>query len=163
MVHRAGMRVHLRAKPVLRFCLVVLFGWPLLSSAAVETLSLDKSLVKELGHGRFEIGKVHLNQKERTVTIPGSVNMSEGTVEYFLVHKSGKTHESVLRTEAEPYHIQVAMLLIGAKGKGTNDFPADTNRKPPGDPIKVEVTWKSGEKSMRMRAEDLVWDKAAKG
>lgn len=129
---------------------------------AVQELSVDKNVVKDLGHGLYQIGKVRLNQKKRTITIPASVNMSQGTVEYFLVHKTGKTHESVLRTEAEPYHVHLAMLLIGAHGKGTNEFPADANHPPPGDPIKVEVIGKAGEKVVQERAEGLVWDNAAK-
>src|ERR1041384_6945733 len=110
------------------------------SSSDREALKLP---VKEIGPGLFEIGRVRLNKNDRTVTIPVEVNMREGVVEYFLVTTTGKTHESVFRTDAEPYHIQLAMLLLNAKGRGTNDFPQDKTKPPPGDPIEVQVEWKS--------------------
>ena len=121
----------------------------------------SKPPLKQVAPGLFEIGKVRLNKHEGTVSFPAVVNMSEGVVEYFLVTNTGKTHESVLRTEAEPYHIHLAMLLLNAKGRGTNDFPKDTTRPPPGDPIDVEVVWKFGNNAMRARAEEFVFDRAA--
>ena len=95
--------------------------------------------LKQVGPGIFDLGKVRLNKNDRTVTIPAAINMREGTVEYLLVTTAGKTHESVLRTDAEPYHIHLAMLLLAAKGKGTNEFPADKAKLPPGDLINVQV------------------------
>src|SRR2546421_11149342 len=95
--------------------------------------------LKEVGPGLFEIGRVRVSKVEGTVTIPVEVNMREGAIEYLLVTTTGKTHESVFRTDAEPYHIQLAMLLLNAKGRGTNDFPGDKTKLPPGDPIDVEV------------------------
>ena len=88
--------------------------------------------------------------------------MREGAVEYLLVTTTGKTHESVFRTDAEPYHIQLAMLLLNAKGRGTNDFPQDKTKPPPGDPIDVEVIWKSQNVQRRAPAEEFVFDVAAK-
>ena len=118
--------------------------------------------LKEVGPGLFEIGRVRFSKSERTVTIPVEVNMREGAVEYLLVTTTGKTHESVFRTDAEPYHIQLAMLLLNAKGRGTNEFPQDKTKPPPGDPIDVEVIWKSKNVQRRARAEEFVFDVAAK-
>jgi len=122
----------------------------------------QKLPLKEIGPGLFEIGRVRLSKTERTVTIPAEVNMREGAVEYFLVTTTGKTHESVLRTDAEPYHIQLALLLLNAKGRGTNDFPQDKTKPPPGDPIDVEIIWKTKNAQQRARAEEFVFDRAAK-
>src|SRR5437773_10746835 len=91
--------------------------------------------LKEVGPGLFEIGRVRFSKTEGTVSIPAQVNMPEGAVEYFLVTTTGKTHESVFRTDAEPYHIQLAMLLLNANGRGTNDCPQDKTKPPPGDSI----------------------------
>lgn len=119
--------------------------------------------LKEVRPGLFEIGRVRFNKAEATVTIPTEANMREGAVEYFLVTTTGKTHESVFRTDAEPYHIQLAMLLLNAKGRGTNDFPEDKTKPPPGDQIDVEVIWESKNVQRRARAEEFVFDRAAKG
>jgi hypothetical protein len=142
------------------FCFL---GFSALTPAQNRGVEEPKLRVKEVGPGLFEIGRVRLSKTERTVTIPAEINMREGAVEYFLVTTTGKTHESVLRTDAEPYHIQLAMLLLDAKGRGTNDFPQDKTKPPPGDPIDVEVIWNTKNVQRRARAEEFVFDRAAKG
>jgi hypothetical protein len=112
--------------------------------------------LQEVAPGIFQIGKVRLNKPERTVSIPVVVNMRTGVVEYLLVHKNGKTHESVLRTEAEPYHIHVATLLLGAQGRGTNSFPADKKQPPPGDPTLLTISWTNNSQRVSLRAEQLI-------
>src|SRR5258706_8782815 len=118
--------------------------------------------LKQVGPGIVELGKVVLNKNERSVKVPVMVNMAEGNVEYLLVTTTGKTHESVLRTEAEPYHIQLAMLLLGANGKGTNEFPQKKSKPPPGDPVTIEVLWRNEKAESPMRAESLILDHSTK-
>jgi hypothetical protein len=82
--------------------------------------------------------------------------MAEGLVEYALVHASGKVHESVLKTEADPLHIHLAKLLLA-----TNEpSPAmvKTNRSPElvGAQVGIWVSWKSGEVVRRVPIENLV-------
>ena len=84
--------------------------------------------------------------------------MKEGIAEYFLVSTQGKVHESVLRTEVDPYQIHVAMLLLGGKGAQTNLFQPD--KPPPGDPITVEVSWKGLLSTKRVAAEELAMSRA---
>jgi hypothetical protein len=114
--------------------------------------------VKELGGGRYQVGKVVLDKTRKTVTFPTVVNMNSAMVEYVLVTTSGKVHESILRTDVEPYHIQTAMLLLGAKGAMTAD-PAvfnDPKQPVPGDKVTIEVVWKDGAKAKRGRAEEFI-------
>jgi len=133
--------------------------------SADETVSPQSATnappLKQIGPGIFELGKVVLNKSERTVKVPVMVNMTEGNVEYFVVTTTGKTHESVFRTEAEPYHIQLAMLLLGAMGKGTNNFPQQKSKPPPGDPVTIEVLWTDGSQGP-VRAESLILDRSTK-
>ena len=117
---------------------------------------------KFIGPGVLELGLVRLDQQRRSATIPAFVNLKEGVVEYFLVTSGGKTHESVLRTDAEPHHIHVAMLLLGARGAGTNDLPDDPAIGLPGDEVTIEIVWKQGAKERRVRAETLVLDRKRK-
>jgi hypothetical protein len=133
-----------------------------------------------VGPGIFEIGKVRLDKKQRTVSFPAVLNMNQGPMEYFLVTCYGKTHESVLRTEAQPYHLHVAVLLLGATGADTNGFsenpdPTAAGKKPapaagsqpitnpsketmPGDKISIEVSWRVDGKVARRSAEELVFN-----
>ena len=115
---------------------------------------------KEVSPGVFETGKVRVHKENRTIEFPAVVNMKEGIAEYFLVSTAGKVHESVLRTEVEPFQIHVAMLLLGGKGAQTNSFQPD--KPPPGDPVNIEVSWKGRFSTKRVAAEELVFDRARK-
>jgi hypothetical protein len=115
--------------------------------------------VRALGGGRFAIGLVTLEQQERRVRFPATVNLREETVEYVVVHKSGKTHESIFRTEARPQDIHLAMLLLDARMVMTNRFGEDGKALPEGSEIEIEVAWRDLFSEHRVRAEDLVLNK----
>ena len=46
------------------------------------------------------VGLVKVHKRERMLTLPATVNMDHFAIEYALVTTSGKTHESLLATEA---------------------------------------------------------------
>lgn len=114
---------------------------------------------RQTGPGRFTLGQVVLDQNRRTVTVPAKVNQTEGTIEYLLVTDTGKTHEGVLKTTAQPMHIHLAMLLLGIQAPQTNRFPEDLSLPPPGEPVRLEVRWKEQEREKRLPGEDLVVNK----
>lgn len=118
--------------------------------------------IKAVAPGVFELGLVRMDKQQRSVSLPAFVNLREGVIEYLLVTSNGKTHESVLRTDAEPYHIHVALLLLGARGAGTNSLPLDPALALPGESVTVEVVWKKKKKEIRARAETLVFDRKRK-
>ena len=91
---------------------------PALSAPAVAVGGTNRVPFRRLEDGCIQIGQVRLDPRRRTLSFPALLNMNEGIIEYLLVSTTGKTHESLLRTEAEPFHIQTAMLLLGAKGAG---------------------------------------------
>src|SRR5215218_6364460 len=72
--------------------------------------------VRSLGGGLFRVGLVTIDSSNRTVRFLAAVQLREETIEYTVVHKTGKTHESIFRTEALPQDVQGAMLLRGASG-----------------------------------------------
>jgi len=102
------------------------------------------------------LGLVRVNARERSVSFPASVNQRTGLVEYVVVTSTGKTHESVLRTDAEPQHIHLGLLLLGAHPANTPVFPADPGTPPPGEPIHIDVVWQAGGKEVSHPIEDLV-------
>ena len=105
---------------------------------------------------------VTLDRTNRTASFPAAVNLREETIEYVIVHKRGKAHESLLRTEARPQDIHVAMLLLGARPAMTNTFGADGLGLPQGDGVIVEVSWTNQGASVRCPVEDLVQNKETK-
>ena len=154
--------------------------WPLLVSslvcAAVQPEqpvgTTTNSLVREIAPSVFQIGSVRLDKRQRTINFPAALNMDEGLIEYLIVTASGKTHESLLQTDVEPYQLHVAMLLLGAKGapaQPLTNAPVGGPIKgdqltgglaPPlrGEPVSVEVRWTADGLEKIFRIEELVLD-----
>ena len=124
-------------------------------------------IMREVSPGVYEIGKIRLDQKARTVTFPGVLNMKDGNIEYVLVTDQGSTHESLLMSEVQPNDLHFAMLLLGAKGSGEKVNgelpPGQIDAKylktaPPlkGDKVNITVSWKTGEDSKVLPVEDMI-------
>lgn len=96
--------------------------------------------VERIGDGIFRIGKVTLDRKQRLLSFPASVNQAQGLLEYVLVRTGGKTHESLLRTDAEPYDIQLACLLLNLSGTDRPISHQGAHETPAGDPVRLSIT-----------------------
>lgn len=139
--------------------------------------------LRKIAPGIFEIGQVRLDKDKKSVSFPGVINMDQGLIEYALVSNVGKLHESLLRTEAEPYHIHLAMLLIGTNSEAraaaldaqlarAKEDPPTAERTPfigsakepvvhrviEGEKVNVWVSWKAGKAEKRCRVEDLIFN-----
>ena len=149
--------------------------------AAASALPGTNAPVRQISAGVYQVGQVRIDQQARTVTFPAFLNMNEGPIEYLVVTTTGKTHESLLRTDAEPAHIQVAMLLLGAKGAPGGWFPEPPSSGPmvggkgrageppagktnavkiPGESVNISASWKAGQG--RTPIENFVRDLQAK-
>jgi len=125
--------------------------------------------IREIGPGLFEMGDVLIDKSRRTVSFPARLNLNQGPMEYLLVTSSGKTHESVLKTDTEPFRIHLAMILLDAgiatNFAGTNGpevhsggFVSHPSRERlPGAPVSVEFQWTDNGKEVRKRAQDLLY------
>ena len=109
----------------------------------------------------MKLGKVQVDKKNRIITFPATLNLQAGIIEYLLVTTSGKIHESLLRTDIEPFQLHAAMLLLGAKGAGTNAFPEDPTKPIPGDPIGIELSWREGRGTVRKPADQFIYNARA--
>src|SRR5207247_9921475 len=87
-------------------------------------------------------------------------NMREGNLEYLIVTSTGKTHESLLRTEAKPLQIQLALLLLGARGT-TNALPAEPDKTLPGDAVDIELSWAVDDRVRHFPPEECITDHRA--
>ncbi|NNC87981.1 MAG: hypothetical protein HKN82_05910 [Akkermansiaceae bacterium] len=72
----------------------------------------EKPAIRDLGDGRMQVGTVTLKQADRTISFPAEVNMTEGLLEYAIVHQNGKIHESLFHTTTDPFDLNVALKLL---------------------------------------------------
>jgi hypothetical protein len=125
--------------------------------------------VKQMADGVLDLGGVRVDRKARTIRFPAAVNMNDGMIEYLLVGKGGKTHESLFVTEIQPYYLHLAMLLLGAKGNPVDQslqnapppstISADYLKNAPqlkGDPVEITVAWKIGDQEHAGNVEDFI-------
>lgn len=133
-------------------------GMPI-TNLAPRLPGLSNALLRPTGSNTFALGPVELDVRERRVSFPAVVNMEAGLIEYLLVTTSGKTHESLLRTDVAPHQIQLALLLLGARGAGTNAFPDSPTQPLPGEPVTLELVWTQAGQPKRVRAEQAVRDR----
>lgn len=116
--------------------------------------------IKKVGKNLYQIETIVVNAKDKTITLRGEVNMQDGLVELLACGLYGKRHESVLMIPVEPYHVQVALLLLGLHpGKNKLKYQGDPG-EPQGDPIEIFVEWNQNGSTVKKRAEDLVFDKS---
>lgn len=132
--------------------------------------------IRELKAGEWQVGQIRLSKNDQTISFPAQVNFTNGLIEYLLVHETGKTHESMFATKVPPYHIQVAMLLLGARGASpdvlTNqppsgpisnaDLMAAKTPPVPGHPVEIHAAWKRNGAHVSHRIESLVFNKKTK-
>jgi len=130
--------------------------------------------IKTLGNNEYELGGITFNSATREVRVPCTVNMSNGALEYALVHETGKTHESLLKTTAAPIDLQVALLLTNYQPGHTGLFWYETDEKvrrkmeetapktPGGNLLQLFVEWKDGKDTKRVPLREWVVDPRTK-
>jgi hypothetical protein len=162
---------------LIKYALLLLASVSLNSRAQEQTPTTKTNLaLRQITPEIFQLGSVRLDKSKKTVQFPAQFNMKEGLLEYLLVTTKGKTHESLLKTEAEPYQIHAAMLLLGAKGAPPSAGPLNAPSAPhhvnrnasqtngaakkaiAGDSISIELIWKEARGEKRVRAEDCVYN-----
>jgi hypothetical protein len=106
---------------------------PPAEAAAAVKRQREALQVQPDGADRYRIGEVTFDRARREVTIPATVNMDRGVVEYALVSESGKAHEALFTTKANPLAIHLACLLLG--------MPKEEEGQSADCDVKVNVTW----------------------
>lgn len=125
-------------------------------------------LVHQVGANQFAVGHVRLDNTAATISFPAVVNLRQGPVEYLVVTDYGKIHESLLRTTAAPYHIHLALLLLGLHPHGptafTNLATTKPSRSPPMPPpdLRIEISWTENQRLRRTTAGRHVLNRRAR-
>jgi len=100
--------------------------------------------VERLAPGRYRLAGIEIDKRAATLSFPAEINMNQGLLEYLLVKSGGKTHESLLRTRIEPYHLQLACLLLGLEGTDRPIAQQGAAESPSGDPVEISLRLADG-------------------
>ncbi len=131
-------------------------------------LAGEKPAVERLDETRFRIGEVTFDSRTREIRFPAAVNMTQDLLEFLIVHKNGKVHESLLKTDISPTHLNLAFNLLRYKAS-PELYPEPTS---PADPtarfpqvaeevkraarLLIEVEWQEGDRTRRVPLNEWV-------
>ncbi|MBT3268296.1 hypothetical protein HN371_14160 [Candidatus Poribacteria bacterium] len=101
--------------------------------------------------------EVIVDQNLRELRMSGKVLAASRIIEYLATTPLGKVHETILALDAEPLHLQVAMLGLGLEYENNLRHQGDP-RTPRGDPVEIWVEWERNGATERRRAEELVYN-----
>jgi hypothetical protein len=124
--------------------------------------------VKQLDDTRYQVGEVVFDRQSREIRFPTRVNMTEGLLEFLIVHEKGKVHESLLATEVSPTHLNLAFTLLRYSPSKELYILPDENGKPaaehpevPADVkaaarVKIDVEWSEGAETRRVPVNEWI-------
>jgi hypothetical protein len=128
--------------------------------AAPASKAPQPSVVRVDGR-TLSIGKITFRPDTREIRIPTQVNMTEGLLEFVLVRMEGKTHESLLVTDASGTNINLALKLLHYKaseelfplmeedGSLSDKYPEVPEAIRKAARTQISVEWKDGQKLKR--------------
>jgi hypothetical protein len=115
------------------------------------------ALLRRIQDNLYRIADITVDTKQRTVTFPAKVNLTQGILEVLICTEYGKTHESLLVTNVDPLQLNVAFLLLGLEGGNAVKYQGDPT-KPVGSPVEIWLKVKKGDKEQLIRTEDWVYN-----
>lgn len=115
--------------------------------------------LEKVGNGLYRLGDIVVDRNTRSITFPAQVNMDKGMLEYLIVHRKGKTHESLLNTLVDPYNLQIAFLLLGFEGTDQRLAMQGDRATPKGDAIGISISRKTGTNTEVIAAEQWLANK----
>ncbi|MDP3849362.1 MAG: YdjY domain-containing protein [Luteolibacter sp.] len=127
-----------------------------------------KPVIEKIDASRFRVGGVTFDQKTREIRFPTTVNMTEGLLEFIVVHANGKIHESLLITDISPTHLNLAFTLLryppshelyplpSDTGGASGDFPEVAPEIKAAARITIDVEWKGGDQTRRLPVNDWI-------
>ena len=126
------------------------------SGGFTRTSNLPALPIVKLALGVFRLGEIQIHKKARSVTFPAQVNMDKGLLGYLLVQSGGKTHESLLRTDVDPYYLNIALLLLGFEGTNRPLPEQGVPDTPKGDAVEISIIYRDDDRNRKVPAETWI-------
>ncbi|MCK5843588.1 MAG: hypothetical protein KAG97_02700 [Victivallales bacterium] len=124
-------------------CSIPLPPLPPLSPAELKVLRIMGG--KVLPDGNIAIGKVKVLRREQELSFPAELCITSGDLEVLIATSRGRTHESLLKTEVDPYNVQLGLLLLGGVN-GPRMKKKDADSPPQGALVDIYVKMPNGVK-----------------
>ena len=133
-----------------------------------QAVAEHKPSITRLDDGRMKIGEITFDPKTREIRFPAEVNMDEGLLEFVLVHRDGKIHESLLLTGISPTELNIAIKLLHYKasrelylkldedGSLGSEFESATAEEKEGSRMKLSFEWQDGGTTKTVSANDWI-------
>lgn len=127
-----------------------------------------KPAVEKIDENRFRVGKVSFDKSKREVRFPARINMTEGLLEYLIVHERGKVHESLFITDTSPTDINLALTLLrytpsrelyplpNETGGLSDKFPVVSPEVKAGARVLIDVEWEDAGKTRRLQVNEWI-------
>lgn len=124
--------------------------------------------VKKLDATHYQVGDVVFDQKTREIRFPTKVNMTEGLLEYLIVHQNGKIHEALLSTEVSPTDLNLAFTLLRYKaskelyplpsesGGASSNYPEVADDVKAAARVSIDVEWNDDGNTRRLPVNDWI-------
>jgi hypothetical protein len=112
--------------------------------------------IKKIAPGVFRLGEIQIHKGARSATFPAQVNMDKGLLEYLLVQSGGKTHESLLITDVDPYYLNIAFLLLGFEGTDSPLAEQGVADTPKGEAVEINIIYREGDRNRKVLAETWI-------
>ena len=116
--------------------------------------------IEKLANGDLRMGAVTLHRASRTLSFPASLTETtyQDVYEVLIATGQGRLHESLLRTDAAPLHLQTMLLLLGANN-GPRLADAKGHR---GDLVDLDIEYTDATGKVVCRpVENWLWDQQA--
>jgi hypothetical protein len=133
-----------------------------------QVVAETKPVIEKIDESRFRIGKVIIDKKTREIRFPAKVNMTEGLLEYLVVHQNGKIHESLFFTDVSPTHINLGFTLlryqasrelyalINEKGMQDVRYPVVSDEVKAAARVIISAEWEQDGKTRKIPVNDMI-------
>ncbi len=115
--------------------------------------------IKPLGDDRFQIGRILLDKRAGSFTVPGRIHVTGKPLEYLATSPGGmKAYETLLEVDTGGSEFNLACILIGLD-RDPKQVPWRQFRKVPkigGQQVTVSIAWTEGGKRRLVPAADAL-------
>ncbi len=110
--------------------------------------------LKPLGNDRYQIGRIVLDKRAQSFTVPGRVHVLERPLEYLATTPGGmKEYEALLELDASGSEFNLACILLGLeRDPKQNPFYQFSAAPLTGPRVTLDIAWNEGGKRRQVAA-----------